>query len=239
MTTVSHHVPAFYVPGALPPSLPLPIAQTELLSDVPETVIAHQELPLADRRIKSNHRKTPYTHRKEVRIAIPSPATTPPSRHRPRTTPSGSRTPPRPTSSRAPSRATSRVGESTPADNLRLSSVSSLSSLDDDEQDIIPRPDGESGRPGRGGYTLKRAVSRHLDNFEEINEFVRKLCDNELDTAYTITFQSPAAVQSIREKAARKFPELERFADLWPVNGIIRAKLQYSSQAIRKAGNRS
>lgn len=58
--------------------------------------------------------------------------------------------------------ASSRKGSATESD----SDLTSMSSDDEAEEESIPKPFGEAGRPQSGGYNLKKAV--HLKHFNDI-----------------------------------------------------------------------
>lgn len=155
MHNISTSVPPFYdsEPGAPPPFPPMLTDQLELFGNVdrrPTTLIADEvlvpqasivpaarassstpapEFKLAKRRLKhSDHSSSPY----------PKKAAFPRSRSR-------SRTP-------LPSDSASSL------DSLSDSDSSSTSGASLSEDLKIPKPAGEPGRPGRGGYTLYEAL---------------------------------------------------------------------------------
>jgi hypothetical protein len=126
-------IPPFYEPGAPPPTLPILIAQTEVGNiERPDKLLAQEDLgtgPARNHTSNSSHRFSPYPKAASRRQS---------SKHsRPSTPKHRDRTP-----------CTESDGES--------ESDSSDSATSEDH--LIPKPDGEAGRPGRGGYNLEEAL---------------------------------------------------------------------------------
>ncbi len=164
-SSFSWEIPPFYEArdASSHPTLPILLAQTELIVQQPQQLLATQEIGprsslLADRHQRTRVRFTPS----KGRVADPPAASdsheaTPGRSTRIR---GGSAPPPLRSNSAAPSDyddGTSARGRSaTPgasADRGRLRRDSDACS-----DDLIPKPDGEVGRPKRGGYNLQKAL---------------------------------------------------------------------------------
>ena len=126
-------IPPFYEPGAPPPTLPILIAQTEVGNiERPGKLLAQEDLgtgPARKHISSSSNRFSPY----------PKAA----SRRQPRKH-SRSSTP--------------RHRDLTPLTEMDEDSESESSDSVTSEDHLIPKPDGEAGRPGRGGYNLEDAL---------------------------------------------------------------------------------
>ncbi|KAG6376545.1 hypothetical protein JVT61DRAFT_2541 [Boletus reticuloceps] len=103
-----------------------------------------------------------------------------------------------------------------------------LSTLPDDSK--IPKPQGEPGRPGRGGYTLESA----LDWNHNAYTITYRLIDEHLDTTKCASAQSPALIKVVCDKAMVAFPDLENYSNVWPVNDMIMMRLKYTSSRARR-----
>jgi hypothetical protein len=137
----SKSVAAFFEPGAPPPPLPLLTSQTDLFYDTPcpSTIVAHEELVmkrqgkplLATREGVQRMRKT-IPHHHQASPLIPKPLEVDVDGH-----------------------------EDVQEDDDLSSGVSDAQSKasDDSDEGKIPKPIGEPGRPGHGGYSLESAIS--------------------------------------------------------------------------------
>ncbi|KAI6017357.1 hypothetical protein BKA83DRAFT_18549 [Pisolithus microcarpus] len=93
------------------------------------------------------------------------------------------------------------------------SSESSLSSWDEDESDRkkIPKPNGEVGRPGCGGYNLEDQLGWGKDGFKKLK-----------------------ALETVSKVAIAEFPDLDDFEDCWPVQDLVQLQLKYLSFKARQ-----
>lgn len=89
-------------------------------------------------------------------------------------------------------------------------------SMDSEEDDKIPKPNGEVGRPDRGGYNLKIALGWEDDRYDKVKvstmdahhllishrhqAFINNLVDNHLDGKIPLTEQTSANAQTVRDK---------------------------------------
>lgn len=122
-------IPPFYEPGAPPPILPILIAQTEVgTTKRPDKLLAQEDLGTGPTR---NHTSN-STHR-----FTPYPKRQP-SKHSRSSTP--------------------KHRDLTPGTESDGESQSDSSDSATSEDHLIPKPDGEAGRPGRGGYNLEEAL---------------------------------------------------------------------------------
>ena len=138
-------IPPFFTPGAPPPTLPIPIAQTEIgriLS--PGKLLAEEQIgPKSKAHRNIGARFSPYQKAKVTCFErLPS------------ETPYG-------VSSNAAN-----------ASDEESKGSSDYSSSDDDDsendKELIPKPEGEAGRPGRGGYNLEDKLGWRRKEFQQM-----------------------------------------------------------------------
>jgi hypothetical protein len=173
----SKSIPPFFEPGAPPPPLPLLTLQTDL-SYMPHpspTITANEELlPSDTKKVKPQIRS-----RAASRARSSSPYTIPPTKvkNRVRVAPA---TPTAPSNDDTQSeRSNSEQSELT-----ELSSTRSESPTDLDDE-LIRKPAGEPGRPGRGGYNLEAAVGWKGKAFEKLQVFGFTLqCHSKSDACF-------------------------------------------------------
>jgi hypothetical protein len=129
----------FFEPGAPPPTLPIPLAQMEIgtLASIPCKLLAQEEISQLHDISRPDVPSDPNVSA-PCKISVPS---TQPASRRGRL------------KSKSPVRARHK--------SLSMSSESSQSDVEledsdsDTDDDQIPKPSGEAGRPGRGGYNLE------------------------------------------------------------------------------------
>ncbi|KIM61351.1 hypothetical protein SCLCIDRAFT_1181808 [Scleroderma citrinum Foug A] len=80
-------------------------------------------------------------------------------------------------------------------------SESSLSSLDGGEESStkIPKPSGEVGRPGRGGYNLEEQMGWGEAGFKRFQRFVRKAVVKHLDQSKCRSLQDCNALEAVNK----------------------------------------
>jgi hypothetical protein len=143
--TINH----FFEPGAPPPILPIPLAQTELGSLVckSQRLLAQEEIsPLHDDNTVNSETAMPHIKPISHHVNHLKPITEPldtPVRHRSPSTSSES--------------------------SLDLDSEDSDSDMDAKQQ--IPKPTGEAGQPGRGGYNLEETLNWDSKEFTKLKVF--------------------------------------------------------------------
>ena len=134
-------IPPFYEPGAPPPTLPILIAQTEVGNiERPDKLLAQEDLGTgpARKHTKTSHRFAPYPN---------AASRCQPSKH-----------------SRSSTQKHRDVTPATESDGDSDSDSGSATS----EEPLIPKPDGEAGRPGRGGYNLEEALGWEHKKYRRI-----------------------------------------------------------------------
>jgi hypothetical protein len=154
----------FFTPGAPPPTLPIPIAQTEVGKMYsPSKLLAEEEVgPKSKAHPSIGTRFSPYpkpaSQHKSTRFA----------RLRSET--------PKVSASRAttPRAASSSDEESSVQSQSESGSSHGGSSFEDDDN-LIPKPEGEAGRPGRGGYNLEKELGWNKKEFERVKVRARHL----------------------------------------------------------------
>jgi len=150
---------------------------------------------------------------------------------------------PYPTTKQKRQRSKARVRSHDRADSESPSrdSSSSLDSPSDSEststtlsgQPKIPKPPGEPGRPGRGGYNLECAIDWNNKVYTKFRSFTHQLINEHLDTTKCASAQNPASLKVVRDKAMGAFPDLDYYADCWPVTDLIMMRLKYTSRRAR------
>ncbi|PPQ84074.1 hypothetical protein CVT24_002418 [Panaeolus cyanescens] len=107
-------------------------------------------------------------------------------------------------------------------------------------QPLIPKPAGEPGRPGSGGYNIK-AVLEKLGTQSRIDEFTactKSRATLYLDDSLSYKNQDKVAINRVVSDVRQKFPELAMFADDWPVHDILKGHCKYRSSRVRQASSR-
>ncbi|KAG1812802.1 uncharacterized protein BJ212DRAFT_1482872 [Suillus subaureus] len=113
-------------------------------------------------------------------------------------------------------------------------SDSSTSSMSLSEDSKIPKPAGEPGRPGHGGYTLHEALDWNPKAYTKFKRSMHSLIDNHLDMTKCASAQSPVLLEVVHGKALNNFPDLDNYNNLWPVNDLIMTHLKYTSGRMRQ-----
>ncbi|KAG2135314.1 hypothetical protein DEU56DRAFT_913417 [Suillus clintonianus] len=80
------------------------------------------------------------------------------------------------------------------------STYSSLSSIDSKDSKI-PKPDGEVGRPGRGGYNLEMALNWDDEHFKNLKACVHRYIKKHCDVSKSKKHETPAALQEVHSEA--------------------------------------
>nr|VWO99259.1 Transcriptional repressor rco-1 [Ganoderma boninense] len=120
------------------------------------------------------------------------------------------------------------------SDSTDSSSNESEPESQEDADMKIPKPSGEVGRPGRGGYSLEQVLSWNPRRMSEFKKLINKLVGECLDPTRSVSSQSLSRVASLRDKALNKFPELDQYENLWPVTDAVKQRLKYTSSKARK-----
>ncbi|KAK7434492.1 hypothetical protein VKT23_020176 [Stygiomarasmius scandens] len=93
---------------------------------------------------------------------------------------------------------------------------------------LIPKPDGENGRPGRGGYALKTVLNWDPKEYKKVQDFVRELVNTTLpkNVHTPFTSQPTTVLDPLRKQMIEKFPRLRQYEDNWAADDFIRAALK-------------
>ncbi|KAG1844360.1 hypothetical protein F4604DRAFT_1689118 [Suillus subluteus] len=113
-------------------------------------------------------------------------------------------------------------------------SDSSTSSVSVSEDSKIPKPAGEPGRPGHGGYTLREALDWNPKAYAKFKKSMHSLIEDHLDMTKCASAQSPMLLEVVHGKALDNFPDLDNYNNLWPVNDTIMTCLKYMSGCARR-----
>ncbi|KAI6031056.1 hypothetical protein PISMIDRAFT_6494 [Pisolithus microcarpus 441] len=109
---------------------------------------------------------------------------------------------------------------------------STVSTISDESK--IPKPQGEPGHPGRGGYTLEAALDWNHSAYMKFKKLTHRLIEEHLDTTKCASAQNPASLKLVRDKAMAAFPDLENYTHVWPVSDMIMMHLKYTSSRARR-----
>ncbi|KAJ4496243.1 hypothetical protein C8J55DRAFT_414311 [Lentinula edodes] len=105
---------------------------------------------------------------------------------------------------------------------------------DDSDDDLIPKPPGEVGRPNRGGYSLFLVLGWPKKKYDKVKNFINDLVEKHLDCGLPMSEQAREDLKKVRIKATEKFVFLKEYSGLWVTNDFIRNHLKYQKTVIRK-----
>ncbi|KAJ3898181.1 hypothetical protein F5879DRAFT_995061 [Lentinula edodes] len=129
----------------------------------------------------------------------------------------------------------SRKGVTFSTEPTRRRSPPALVFEDDSDDDfLIPKPPGEVGRPGRGGYSLFEVLGWPKKKYDKVKKFVNGLVEDHLDCELPMGEQSAANVKRVRQQAVEKYTFLKEYSGLWAVDDFIRNHLKYQKSVLRK-----
>ncbi|KAF8224622.1 hypothetical protein L208DRAFT_1109239, partial [Tricholoma matsutake] len=99
----------------------------------------------------------------------------------------------------------------------------------DSDNEQIPKPNGEAGQPGCGGYNLEDALDWDPKDFAKLKKCVKHVMREHLDLTRSYLSQSLALIHVVRDLVVSQFPALNSYSRGWPVIDIIRLHLKYTS----------
>ncbi|KAJ3806469.1 hypothetical protein EV368DRAFT_68894 [Lentinula lateritia] len=105
---------------------------------------------------------------------------------------------------------------------------------DSDDDFLIPKPPGEVGRPGRGGYSLFEVLSWPRKKYDKVKKFINNLVEDHLNCDLPMSEQGAANVKKVRQLAVEKYIFLKEYSGLWAVDDFIRNHLKYQKAVLRK-----
>ncbi|KAJ3781038.1 hypothetical protein GGU10DRAFT_336699 [Lentinula aff. detonsa] len=122
-----------------------------------------------------------------------------------------------------------------PAEHARKRGPPALVFEDDSDDDfLIPKPPGEAGRPGRGGYSLFDILSWPKKKYDKVKKHINKLVEDHLDCELPMSEQSAANMKKVRQQAVEKFVFLKEYSGLWAVDDFIRNHLKYQKSVLKR-----
>ncbi|KAF8874088.1 hypothetical protein BD779DRAFT_1678886 [Infundibulicybe gibba] len=103
----------------------------------------------------------------------------------------------------------------------------------------IPKPAGEPGRPGSGGFCVETELAEHgwkKEDISALTEAVRQEARRKLDTTKSFRGQKKERLQGICEEMSDEshWPALVEYADCWPVLSMLKLTLKYGAEASRR-----
>ncbi|KAF8579296.1 hypothetical protein K439DRAFT_1620666 [Ramaria rubella] len=113
------------------------------------------------------------------------------------------------------------------------SDSSSESEVESDSKKI-PKPIGEPGRPGWGGYNLEEAINWDVLRFKKLKKCIHRLVANHLDLMKSFANQSTHLLGIVQAAAVDKLPKLENYSGCWPATDLIKMRLKYTSVRSRQ-----
>ncbi|KDR82986.1 hypothetical protein GALMADRAFT_276017 [Galerina marginata CBS 339.88] len=92
--------------------------------------------------------------------------------------------------------------------------------------ELILKPSGQVGSPGRGGYNLQAVLKWDPAMYKIVQKFIQARIryyteQRTLFRGLTITKQPPIAISIIQEEARHKFEILSRYDENWPSRDMI------------------
>ncbi|KAF8809199.1 hypothetical protein BYT27DRAFT_7094651 [Phlegmacium glaucopus] len=103
----------------------------------------------------------------------------------------------------------------------------------------IPKPPGEPGRPGSGGFCVETTlVDSHQwtkEAVDDLSDAVRAEARRTLDMTVSFRSQEKKLIEKICEKMVDRWPELDDYDGHWPVRSILKLVLKYGAEASRRA----
>lgn len=146
------------------------------------------------------------------------------------------------------------------AEEMDVDSTDSQSEDEEDEESegeivkLIPKPKGEAGRPGSGGYSLQEVLAWSEKTYETVvvstrfghasrnllielyKDFVHeKAKKKRLDLSKSYSKQDKKLVKEICEEVRKEYRILDDYKNYWPVHDMLKLHLKYTSEAARRA----
>ncbi|KAI6105952.1 hypothetical protein EDD16DRAFT_1524279 [Pisolithus croceorrhizus] len=229
----SHPVPTFYDTDEVPQQLPVLSSQSEMyylpkacvrVSAMEEMALLHLPMAISTTNAESH-----------MSIARTSSRTTAPREEMPVLKPRGN----------VARKSVTIIEDHGESSSSPLSSESSLSSWDEDDSNgnrnrkKIPKPNGEVGRPGWGGYNLEDQLGWGKDSFKKL-QFIKKAVKKHLDTTKCRSLQDHKALETVNKMTVAQFPDLDDFEECWLVQDLVQLQLnglQWSLTKLPKAIN--
>ncbi|KAF8798502.1 hypothetical protein BYT27DRAFT_7218353 [Phlegmacium glaucopus] len=102
-------------------------------------------------------------------------------------------------------------------------------------QSKIPKPRGQAGHPGSGGYSLDIVLQKWGSSLiADVNKLVKQKADQLLDTSHSYRMQNSAEIDDICIIIGNTFPIVAKYQKHWPVRDMLKQHLKYTSESSRK-----
>ncbi|KAF8881509.1 hypothetical protein CPB84DRAFT_1687214 [Gymnopilus junonius] len=225
-----NEISPFFKPGAPPPTLPILVAQTEIgVVSTLSKLLAQEEIGSGPMLTCSSTHFTPYP-KLALRKPIPS------SQFSFQSAMPGSHLCPQSSAKSAvPALQVVSLDVESSEGSHSGSESESLSDTEADDERFIPKPAGEAGRPGHGGYNLKETRAWHPKEYKMIKVIPHSLSVKEhLDISKSFNKHSVTTICYICNVTTEKFSILESYANCWPVIDFVRLELKYTSRCAKE-----
>ncbi|KAG1856271.1 hypothetical protein C8R48DRAFT_546714, partial [Suillus tomentosus] len=93
----------------------------------------------------------------------------------------------------------------------------------------IPKPDGEAGRPGRGGYNLENALKWDAGRFKAFKQGISNSCRDDCNSDRGISSIFYICLMLTSFEALSHFSELNDYEGCWPIGDVIQMQLKNTS----------
>ncbi|KAF9016497.1 hypothetical protein BDZ89DRAFT_1045776 [Hymenopellis radicata] len=99
-----------------------------------------------------------------------------------------------------------------------------------EDRTLIARPDGEVGRPGRGGYNLQKTLGLSDKEYKAFKKQFNPIVDRHLDYSAVFVSQPAKVMETVQDEILKLVPGFASYEDNWPVRDFIFARYQYQRQ---------
>ncbi|KAF8898281.1 hypothetical protein CPB84DRAFT_1650767, partial [Gymnopilus junonius] len=92
---------------------------------------------------------------------------------------------------------------------------------------LIPKPKGEAGRPGSGGYSLQEVLAWSEKTYETVVVSTRLIMPKKkhLDLSKSYSKQDKKLVKEICEEVRKEYRILDDYKNYWPVHDMLKLHL--------------
>ncbi|KAF5328349.1 hypothetical protein D9619_013348 [Psilocybe cf. subviscida] len=98
----------------------------------------------------------------------------------------------------------------------------------------IPKPAGEAGRSGSGGYSLEKALGWDKDKYTKMITWVNGKIDSKLDSSKAFTYQDQALVSKLILEGADRFDVSDRYVNNWPIREAFKIRLKMTKDTLKR-----
>ncbi|KAF8879672.1 hypothetical protein CPB84DRAFT_1626915, partial [Gymnopilus junonius] len=90
----------------------------------------------------------------------------------------------------------------------------------------IPKPKGEAGHPGSGGYSLQEVLAWSEKTYETVVVSTRLIMHLHLDLSKSYSKQDKKLVKEICEEVRKEYRILDNYKNYWPVHDMLKLHLK-------------